>query len=223
MELAKQKIRAALESALTPAVLWSGGKDSSLLLRLAHEVRPDITAIHLVTGIKTDVGLIMELGVTMLSWPAADTYLLSDGDRRVRVQEFDFDGARLPVITDLEEGEQCARLPQPSLPFIATGFDVLLWGARDCDTHFLKAVSSSFPPDGYVLGKARLYAPLRHMGNEQIPDDVYPHPADALGLCSNCFSGGDVWCPREQAMIAGTAVDWSIGLNAFRQREAING
>lgn len=216
MEEAKRKVEEAITDAVAPAVLWSGGRDSSLLLRLAHTVRNDITAIHFATGIATDMGLIRQLGIACLSWPAADTYLLSDGDRRVRVQEFDFGGARLPVVTDLEAGTTCSRLPEQRLPFVHAGFDVLLWGVRDSDEHWLKG-ALSFPPDGYVFGGARLYAPLRHLRDRDIPA-VENAPADALGLCTACFDGGHVWCPARQQMIAGAAVDWSAGLTAFRQR-----
>lgn len=43
---AQQIIQLALKGAKRPAVLWSGGKDSTVLLDLAKRIRPDIEVIH---------------------------------------------------------------------------------------------------------------------------------------------------------------------------------
>lgn len=219
----RDKVVAAMDGAVSPAVLYSGGADSTLLLALAREVRNDVTAIHFRTGIPVSLNAIRDWGLTGLSWLPADTYLLSDGNSRVRVQEYDFDGMRLPVITDLTKGTACSRLPTPTVPFVATGFDVLLWGARDSDTHWLKG-GMPFPPDGFILGKARLYALLREMSDAEVAEAVErmglhiePQP-DELPLCTACFGDGEVWCPLAQTTITGTAVDWAAGLAAFRQR-----
>jgi sulfate adenylyltransferase subunit 2 len=45
-------IREALSVAKNPATLWSTGKDSTTMLYLIREVRPDITVIHIDTGYK---------------------------------------------------------------------------------------------------------------------------------------------------------------------------
>ena len=43
---AQQIIQLALKHAKRPAVLWSGGKDSTVLLDLARRIRPEIEVIH---------------------------------------------------------------------------------------------------------------------------------------------------------------------------------
>lgn len=226
METARKNIADALATACTPAVLFSGGKDSLLLLALAREVRDDITAIWFRTGEldKHTRRVVKDWNVTTLSWAPADVYLLAQAGERVLVQEYDFGGVPFPVITDLAPGTTCSRLLPPLTPTMFPGFDVVLWGAKDTDTHWLKG-TASFPPDGHPLGFSRLYAPLRHMTDEGVAEALaalnipYTAPADSLPMCSACMeTDGEVDCPLLGHRIPAVQTNWAAGLAAFRQR-----
>lgn len=222
----RQRIEVAIADAKSPAVLFSGGKDSLLLLALARELRNDLWAIWFRTG-ESDVftrQVLHDWDVPALSWSPADVYLLGQDTDRALVHEYDFDGIRLPVVTDLTPGATCSRtLPQLS-PTIHPGFDVLLWGAKDTDTHWLKG-NILFPPDGTLLGDAKLFAPLRHLTDEQVRAAIenleldYTEQPDSLPMCSACFGDtGEVYCPRVGHAIPTESVDWEAGVNAFRNR-----
>jgi hypothetical protein len=222
----RHRVQTALSGAQSPAVLFSGGKDSLLLLRLALDARSDLRAIWFRTGEpdRFTKQVLQDWAVPTLSWNPADVYLLADDNNTALIQEYDFGGGRLPVITDLSPGRQCSRMLPQLVPALYPGFDVLLWGAKDCDTHWIKG-SANFPPDGTMLGAARLYAPLRHLTDEQVLAAIeelglsYTPQLDTLPMCTACMSEvGEVYCPELARMIPSVAVDLAPALTAFRNR-----
>lgn len=195
METASAKIAEAVSTAQCPAVLFSGGRDSLLLLALAREVRQDVCAIWFQTGGPTSFvrRIIHEWGLTALSWGPADVFLLAEGPNRVLVHEYAFGDSRLPVINDIELDEQCAHQMPSRTPELYPGFDVLLWGVKDCDTHWLKG-DAPFPADGFEFGGGKLYAPLRHLSDKQVAEAIvalnlpYECQPDSLPMCTACIS-----------------------------------
>lgn len=222
----RQCVEDALIGAQRPAVLFSGGKDSLLLTALVRELRSDFCVIWFCTGEPDEHvrAVIRDWGLTGLSWTPADMYLLAEHGERVQVQEFDFGGTRFPVVTDLSVGKRCSRKLPQFTGVMNPGFDVLLWGAKDCDRHWLKG-AASFPPDGHPLGAARLYAPLRYMTDVEVRRAIehlglpYTPQADSLPMCSACMENdGEVDCPELGQRIRAEKVNWVPGLTAFRQR-----
>ncbi|MBA7704777.1 Phosphoadenosine phosphosulfate reductase [subsurface metagenome] len=51
IEYSKDIIRSAIAGSDSPVVCWSGGKDSTVLLHLILQIRPDIPVIHIDTGV----------------------------------------------------------------------------------------------------------------------------------------------------------------------------
>lgn len=221
----RQRVATALNGAHSPGVLFSGGKDSLLLAALVREQRPDFTLIWFRTGESDSfVRRIIHSWqpLTCVSWNPADVYLLAENGERALVQEYDFGGVRFPVITDLAPGTRCSRILPMLAPQVYPTFDVLLWGARDEDQHWIKG-SASFPPDGVEFGTAKVYAPLRAMTTTQVLAGIaelglaYEPQPDSLPMCSACMeTDGEVHCPELNRMIPAIQADWAAGLAAFR-------
>jgi hypothetical protein len=146
------------------------------------------------------------------------------GDERSLVHEYAFGAGRLPVITDLAPGTTCSRILPPATPELYPGFDVILWGAKDSDQHWVKG-TAQFPPDGTLLGTAKLYAPLRHLTDHEVLDALaslgitYEPQPDALPMCTACMeTTGEVWCPELQRSIPAEKVDSAALLTDLRNR-----
>lgn len=225
LDTLRHRVQTAIAGAERPAVLFSGGKDSLLIAYLVRELTDAATLIWVRTG-EPDKAVrraIQRLGLLTLSW-TSDVYLLQEGDERVIVHEIDLGGVAIPIVTDLAPGERCSRKLPVLTPYINPGFDVLLWGAKDTDTHWLKW-NIPFPPDGAQVGAARLYAPLRDLTDAQVLEVLgelgvpYEPQLDALPMCSACMNAlGEVYCPELRTMIPSVDTNWAAGVAAFRQR-----
>lgn len=235
MDQARKKVRDIFSTAQSPAVLSSFGKDSMLLLALAREVRTDFTVLWFRTGFDETFAkrIIREWNLTAFSWaPAMDQYLLTNGSDRTLVQEYSFGSDRLPVLTDLAPGTACSRKIAPRTPQLFLPFDVILWGAKDCDTHWVKG-NGHFKEDGFMLGNAHVHAPIRHMSDEQVRANLVelriPYTTDdELPMCTACMtaSTSEVYCPELRRNIPRAQWEADKSLTAFRQRfglEDING
>lgn len=167
MEAARSKVREALATAQCPAVLSSFGKDSMLLLTLAREVcDPAVLWFRDGTDESFAKSVIRDWHLTAFSWGVADQYLLVFGDKVALIAEYSFGDDRLPVLTDVVEGT--VPVPTtPRTPKLYTPFDVILWGAKDVDSHWVKG-DGKFKEDGFMLGRARVFAPIRHLNDEQV-------------------------------------------------------
>lgn len=240
MERARQIIRDVLAEATHPAVLWSAGKDSQLLLALVREVRPDVPAIWFKSGLTSEQqrfakSQILALDLEVWSWEPADVYVVPNGEGLSLVREQAFGPQRFPVLSDIEEGETCigdvatARTPQ-----LYPHFDVLLLGYKDSDTHEALGGPGFCPEDGWQLGKAKVYAPLRHMTdadvwraikelNVQYDRSRYDEggaDSDSTFACSACLQegAGEVYCRKAGKSIPRVEWNRTESLRAFRQR-----
>lgn len=226
MENVRAHIAELLARSIAPAVLWSGGKDSAVLLHIVREQAPEATAVWF------DVGG-PKPAPPAISWAPADVYLLL-GETTVLVHEYDWGGTRLPLLTDLAHGPRCSLTAFPHrTPHIYPPFDMLFVGWKDCDTHWIPG-TNLLPEDGTMLGQAELVAPLRHWTNDQVRAatvtlGITYDTTDELPLCTLCMQPGNdtVWCSERQCYIP--RVDWpaDAALNAFRTRfnieESTNG
>lgn len=228
MEIARAKIRQVLSKAKQPAVLTSFGKDSLLLMALAREVRKDVAALWLRNG--TDESFAKEMirywNLTVFCWAPADVYLLTNGAEHVLVGEYSFGPDRLPLLTDIAEGTDCVfnaqqqRTPELSLPF-----DVILWGVKDSDSHWIKG-DGKFKEDGFMLGRAQVFAPIRHMTDDQVRANMselkipYRLVRDEVPMCTACMTANThkVFCPEVGRVIDRHQWEAEKSLAAFRQR-----
>lgn len=164
-----------------------------LLLQLAREVRTDFTVLWFRTGQSERFAkwVIREWDLTVYSYPPATSYLLM-GDETAVVSEYSFGDNYLPVINDAVAGEPCtAHQTGPFLRQMHLPFDVMLVGWKDSDSHWIKG-NAPLGIDGFPLGKSKLYAPLRHMNDEQVLNEInrlgvpYEEVDDTLVLCDDC-------------------------------------
>lgn len=205
MEEARRKVQQVLATAKCPAVLSSFGKDSMLLLSLAREVC-DFSVLWFRDGTDESFAksIIRDWNLTVFSWAPADIYLLTNGERQAMISEYSFGEDKLPMLTDLAPGEKMTvQLSIHTAPLYPP-FDVILWGAKDVDSHWVKG-AGKFKEDGFQLGGAKVYAPLRHLTDDEVRAGL-----DRLGVQYRTESD-ELQLPRSQ---------WpaEYPLDQFRQR-----
>jgi hypothetical protein len=175
-----EKIRIALKGARRPALLWSGGKDSTALLHLTRQVMPEIECIQLqLPWMKQKWAfqnrLAAEWGLTIhdaLPISAA----LCHGKGRVDVMESYSIGSQALVIArgteTHEEGRPyvCGRewLERPKAAKVEFPWDLLLCGHKSDDSDPL---SGPIPLNLDLLeidGSASISYPLRDWTDEDV-------------------------------------------------------
>jgi 3'-phosphoadenosine 5'-phosphosulfate sulfotransferase (PAPS reductase)/FAD synthetase len=176
---AEQIISLALKHAKRPAVLWSGGKDSTVLLDLARKVRPDIEVIHFKLPFLSHKyafhHLVQEnLGLTVHDWVPVSV-ALTHGNSRIDVCEnYSLGDGSLKVMRGTEPmqagkpwvcGKEWLNRPKGH---IVSDFDVLLCGHKSTDEDPLTG-SIPLEIDKKVLGpNTEMWFPLRHWTDQDI-------------------------------------------------------
>lgn len=229
MDQARKKIREVLATAQCPAVLCSFGRDSLLLLALVREICPDVRVIWFRTGNSESFPkqIMREWGVVGLSpSPATVTLLVSpEGDISL-VPEYDFAGDRLPVVHDVTPSDRCMFNIFPTrTPNLFHPWDVLLVGWKDSDTHWLLG-QTPLKEDGFMLGRAKVFAPLRHMTDDQVRAAVidlqlpYRPMPDELPACTRCMTANtdEVYCPELKRIIPRSQWEADKTLTGFQRR-----
>lgn len=164
-----------------------------LLLALTRELRRDVTVLWFRDGTDESFAksIIRDWDLTVFSWAPADVYLLTNGEQQVMISEYSFGEDKLPMLTDLAPGEKMTlRLSVHTAPLYPP-FDVILWGAKDCDSHWVKG-AGSFKADGFQLGGAKVHAPLRHLTDDEVVAEL-----DRQGIPYRKDSD-ELQLPREQ-------------------------
>lgn len=239
MERARQIIKDVLAKAKSPAVLMSFGKDSMLLLQLVREVAPETPCIWFHQGQTGEQDrfakrIILEWDLEVWSWLASDVYLIPSSEGLTLIREQSFGHNRFPVLMDVEDGQGCVfDFPKERTPVLYPHFDALFIGYKDSDYH--SVLGSGFcPADGWELGRAKVYAPLRAMRDGEVWDairelsvpydeeryDNHASDPDSLHACTRCLQAGEgeVWCPKEEKDIPRVAWQPEEGLRAFQER-----
>lgn len=181
-----------LKTAERPAILWSGGKDSMVLLDIALKARPDIEVIHFYDHLHPDVeATIKMLGLNVLSWSPAARYLIPWNDGIALVSEYSFGTTRLPVLRDVTpdtNGCELERLKSDRTPHFDYPFDLTLWGYRKSDE--LHPVMPDFFPKEFQLGPTVMLAPLYEWETVDVIEAAgrlpYTPCSDAITACEGC-------------------------------------
>lgn len=137
-------IKLALKKAKNPAVLWSGGKDSTVLLHLAREVCPDIAVIHwklpfLPKKYEHHHKVQEQLNITVHDWPPVSC-ALTHGNNRIDVCEtYQIGSGYIKVMRGTERfeegkpwvcGKEWINRPKSTMH---SDFDILLCGHKSSD------------------------------------------------------------------------------------------
>lgn len=137
-------IQLALRHARRPAVLWSGGKDSTVLLDIARSLRPDIEVIHWKLPFHSEKyahhHFVQEqLNMTVHDW-VPQSVALTHGNNRIDVCEtYSVGDGVIKVMRGTEPYEEgspwvCGKewLNRPKA-HVVSDFDVLLSGHKSSD------------------------------------------------------------------------------------------
>jgi 3'-phosphoadenosine 5'-phosphosulfate sulfotransferase (PAPS reductase)/FAD synthetase len=186
---AEQIILLALKHARRPAVLWSGGKDSTVLLDLVRKIRPDIEVIHFKLPFLSHKyafhHFVQEsLKLTVHDWvpvsvalthgknriDVCETYLLGDGSLKV-MRGTEPREAGMPWVC----GKEWLNRPKAH---IVSDFDVLLCGHKSSDEDPLTG-SIPLEIDKKILGpNTEMWFPLRHWTDQDISSYIKVNGVD---------------------------------------------
>lgn len=182
-----------LMSAERPAILFSGGKDSLVLLDMVREARPDIAVIHFYDGLNPEIEkVICGWNLNVLSWHPAAQYLIPWNEGIALVSEYSFGEARLPVLRDVvPDDRRCdlEKITPQRTPHFDYPFDLTLWGYRKSDE--LHPVMPNYFPKMFRLGPTTMLAPLYEWETIDVIEAAQRLPftpcSDALTACARCL------------------------------------
>lgn len=189
MEDVKESIGNILATARSAAILCSWGRDSSLLLHYARQVKPDIVIYYFGDNLPSLAAeLVMREDVTVCSFAPRRSYV----SRETLIDEYSFNGVSVPMLSAVTTGGKCGHGHLKSTASdVYFPHDVILWGYRQTDSHPLLP-GLKFDRE-IQLGHTKFVAPLYDLTTDQVLNTL-----DALNLdyvddfpveiCDNCMN-----------------------------------
>jgi hypothetical protein len=172
-------IKTALKHAQRPAILWSGGKDSTVLLDIILGMHPEIEVIHwklpFLSEKYTHHHFVQEVrNMTVHDWVPA-TVALTHGNDRIDVCEtYTVGDGSIKVMRGTEPFEEskpwvCGKewLNRPKA-IIHSDFDVLLCGHKSCDED---PITGKIPLEldmKYAGPNTQVWFPIRDWSDEDV-------------------------------------------------------
>lgn len=180
-------------------MLFSGGKESLLLLDVVRQIRPETTIIHFYDRLHPEVEEVIKgWDLELLSWRPAASYLVPWHSDVALVSEYSFGHGRLSVWRDVVDGEECQleKLRTDRTEFFAYPYDLTLWGYRSED-QLHPVMPTSFPRE-FQLGPTRMVAPLYDLKTEDVLEAIQrlpfsPVTDDSIRMCAKCKEGLSDW------------------------------
>jgi len=237
MDKAREIIKETLNGARRPVILWSGGKDSMLLLWLVRALRPDTDILWFREDLTSEqkefpLSVIRDENLTVSTFAPAQRYYLPNEGGLTLVSEYQIGNQRLPHLADVEHSDRCGlEISQERTPFVSYPWDLSFIGIKKTDYHPLLH-GIELLPDGN-FGNTKICAPLRDMTDEEVWNAIYeldipydrkrydqrgPDP-DSLYACTRCLTGqGEVFCPKVKQNIPAVVWDRQDALTEFQRR-----
>jgi hypothetical protein len=190
-----QTISSILSTAQHPALLCSFGSDSTLLLHFARQVRRNIPVYFFGDELpKLARQMVIHDDLTVLSYAPADRYLMPHGEGTALIEEYDFNGQRVPMVSPVVSGPRGTCTVESKRPPTSSFYfphDVVLWGYRATDHHDLLG-NVTFERE-IQLGHTRFIAPLYDLTTDQVFNmlDVLELDYvsdDAAEFCDECLN-----------------------------------
>ena len=176
---AEQIIQLALKRAKRPAVLWSGGKDSTVLLDLAKRIRPDIEVIHFKLPFLPQKYAFHHVaqetyGMIVHDW-VPESIALTHGKNRIDVcEKYNIGDGDLRVMRGTEPMEAgkpwvCGMewLNRPKAK-VVSDFDVLLCGHKSSDEDPLTGQVPLEVHKKFIGPTTEMWFPLREWNDKDI-------------------------------------------------------
>lgn len=234
-----QDIKSRVENANKTVLLWSGGKDSNLILEIIRLEKLEVQIMQFRPDWRKSQKAwvdqqIIEKDLSVISPMPVDRFVVQTGQNIALVDDYLINGQRIPIIRDAVHSdfscildiskERCAEVPFP--------YDLVLTGWKKGETH---AVLGDFElSQSEMVGNAEFYSPLFDLTDEEVfglcayLDVALPEYYKTDGetgdtgnilACSECLKGADeVICPKLQRTIRGHSWDREKVLEQFQER-----
>lgn len=206
----QEYIRCQLGESRHPVLLSSFGKDSVLLLHLTIPIK-NVPVVWFRNKLNVYAEkVIKDLNLTVYTYPPIDQYLLPNETGYTLVSEYSVGEARLPMLTDIVEGEGELELNPHRMGIFQYPWNLSLYGMKRCDSHPI----IGRPLDQVMtLGPTRLVAPLYGLTDEQVFEML-----DSLGVEPPKEDGDMHVNASTLAEIRSLEWDREAALTTFRQR-----
>lgn len=214
IEQAEEQIRAAIKEATQPALLYSGGKESSLLLGVLERIGDEARGVPLLCFYDEWPGPQARLSyvekafrahsrVLLNLWPLY-RFMVPSAEGIDLVNAYDLAGTPLPVLqSTYDEGGNnlpCVldwlKLPKKDCPDFC--FDLLICGGRREDSHLWFGAPYKDPV--MQLGKSKLFLPLLEWTTGEVWDAIrllnVPYDVDRYDLKSKSHLDEVEMCTR---------------------------
>lgn len=236
----REEIAFALIGAQSPAVWWSSGHDSQLLLHLVREQRPDVAVVWfrqslLPRQMEFIHREIQRLTLSVYAVTPQHSYVMDDGAGEISlVDVVILNGTATIVGRDLQQSDRCLlKLKQPAAASHDYPFDVTFVGWKKADMHPAFG-QIPCPRNGTEQAGTKFYAPLQNLSEVEtwemirqfgVPVDERRYGGDetcnpdTLFACTRCLTSeaARVWCPDEQKEIPVWQWDRQEPLRILRQ------
>lgn len=163
-----------------------------MLLTLARQVRPDVTVLWFGDSLPelAKSMILNDSSFGVVNYPPADRYFVHNGDGYSLIDEYSLAQARVPMISDVVEGECELKFPMKTLPTILYSADVTLWGYRSEDSHSI--INTTFQ-QRFQLGTTVMDAPLYDWSEQDVYRALdylgvpYEPETNRISVCAECL------------------------------------
>jgi hypothetical protein len=119
----RQRVEGILRDAKNPVVLFSFGKDSTLLVALAREIDPDIKLVHFGQDRHLGIERLWDSGLSWASYPSSARYFIPWDDSQIcLIDEYLIEGKPFPFLRMVELGDPViSKAFRPCLRMLSPG------------------------------------------------------------------------------------------------------